>query len=679
MYWTMKKTWLPVLILALVAIDLSTVAEVDSKRAQVLPTVDKEMLGEAQVAIACSHCIEAAAARDEVISYEQVDAIVKRAIRLDDSARNLAAVVEPGDWVAIKVNIVTAPLVINGRKRTAFWDSGKAHWGQATDLRVVKSVLDYLVNEEGQARRITIVEGGAEWSKVGESGTDPNQTEDGWTVHWEEFDNLSYAELVETFNGVNGIEVDIVDLNYDDWVGTEGVRAGDPLPVPDPNHSGISWYQRPEGYFVSKTLLDVDKLVNIAPMKTHDIPGVTLLHKQYVGTYMQRAYGSNDNSKMGLHRHSGNEMVPWGFIDLFSYRPTDYGILEGFWGTEGRGPQWGENVNHNVVIVGGDPVAVDAVGATVMGYNPEDLAYLRLSAAKGFGTFDMNHIDIKGDAIAEIQRNFKKTPKPDFWGWGNRRWLVNGPYAVSDIDAATAVEGVSIAPVGGSAVDAIIWREAISTERFVTLPDDYVASSSATYAFAYIKSERDQEGTLYLGASDGAKVWLNGEEVGSWNRTAKTPDAVAAPVALRAGYNPVLVKVYNIFGAAGLSLVAGDEDGDTLPGISYHLARPAEPTAVEENQATPNAFALGANYPNPFNAGTAIPYVTSAPGSVELNIYDVRGALVRQLVSRSLPGGPHLTHWDGRDEAGRSVGSGLYVYRLVAEGKVQTAKMALLK
>ncbi|MGY8827064.1 MAG: hypothetical protein ACKVJG_24630 [Candidatus Latescibacterota bacterium] len=106
----------------------------------------------------------------------------------------------------------------------------------------------------------------------------------------------------------------------------------------------------------------------------------------------------------------------------------------------------------------------------------------------------------------------------------------------------------------------------------MTLPDDYVASSSATYAFAYIKSERDQEGTLYLGASDGAKVWLNGEEVGSWNRTAKTPDAVAAPVALRAGYNPVLVKVYNIFGAAGLSLVAGD----TLPGISYHLARSGE-------------------------------------------------------------------------------------------------------
>ena len=79
-----KKTWLPVLIVALVAIDLSTVEEVDSKRAQVLPTVDKKMLGEAQVAIACSHCIEAAAARDEVISYEQVDAIVKRAIRLDD-------------------------------------------------------------------------------------------------------------------------------------------------------------------------------------------------------------------------------------------------------------------------------------------------------------------------------------------------------------------------------------------------------------------------------------------------------------------------------------------------------------------------------------------------------------------------------------------------------------------
>ena len=581
--------------------------------------------------------------------------------------------------MAIKVNIVTMPLVVNGRKRTNFWDDDKPHWGQVTDLRVVKSVIDYLVNEEGDASRITIVEGGAEWNKLGEEGTDPDQTEDGWTVHWEAFDNLSYADIVSGLDGTNGIEVDIVDLNYDDWVGTEGVGAGDPLPVPDPNGTGVTWYQRPEGYYVSKTLLEVDKLVNIAAMKTHDIPGVTLLHKQYVGTLMQRAYGVQSNSKYDLHDF-GNMRVPWGFIDLFSYRPTDYGIIEGFWGTEGNGPQWGEDVNHNVVIAGADPVAVDAVGASIMGYNPVDLVYLRLSAAKGFGTYDLDHIHIIGNTIEEVRREFVRPENAIFWGMGNRTWLVNGPHPSPDITQPSIADEGAVRPKEGMMTNGIEWQVLESLERQAVLPDEIVDGMSATYAFVYVQSDREQDGFLYLGLDDGGVVYLNGDEVFMKMQTGHKWNSVTIPVHLQSGANAVMVKVRNRYAGASLSLVVGDERGDALPGIEFVLEPKSVATAVEEDAGVlPSTFTLGQSYPNPFNSQVVIPYDLPQATQVTLRIYDVRGARVRTLMDGVLAGGHHVSIWDAADDNGQRVGSGTYLYQLAAGRSVSSGRMVLLK
>ena len=89
-----------VLILAgavLVALDLGRVAPSGGKRVQVLPA-PKMVAADATVAIACSACSQLAqpAPRDATLSYTQVDAIVKRALRLDDSERSLARVVQAG-------------------------------------------------------------------------------------------------------------------------------------------------------------------------------------------------------------------------------------------------------------------------------------------------------------------------------------------------------------------------------------------------------------------------------------------------------------------------------------------------------------------------------------------------------------------------------------------------------
>jgi len=96
---------------------------------------------------------------------------------------------------------------------------------------------------------------------------------------------------------------------------------------------------------------------------------------------------------------------------------------------------------------------------------------------------------------------------------------------------------------------------------------------------------------------------------------------------------------------------------------------------------------LGANYPNPFNPATRIPYVvggrTGGGGTeqaVTLRVYDVGGALVATLVDGMQAAGPHRATWDGTDDAGRTVASGIYFARLVVGGSAAaTRKLVLLK
>ena len=90
-------------------------------------------------------------------------------------------------------------------------------------------------------------------------------------------------------------------------------------------------------------------------------------------------------------------------------------------------------------------------------------------------------------------------------------------------------------------------------------------------------------------------------------------------------------------------------------------------------------FALDRNRPNPFNPTTAIGFELPAAGRAELRIYSIRGMLVRTLVRGSLPAGRHTARWDGRDDSGRPLGSGIYLSELVSGGRRLTRKMSLLK
>jgi flagellar hook assembly protein FlgD len=89
---------------------------------------------------------------------------------------------------------------------------------------------------------------------------------------------------------------------------------------------------------------------------------------------------------------------------------------------------------------------------------------------------------------------------------------------------------------------------------------------------------------------------------------------------------------------------------------------------------------LAQNFPNPFNPTTTIVFSLKEKGHVELTIFDVRGAVVRRLLRGEVEAGLHAdVQWDGLNDEGKPVASGLYFYRLTASGFTETRKMLLLK
>jgi hypothetical protein len=93
----------------------------------------------------------------------------------------------------------------------------------------------------------------------------------------------------------------------------------------------------------------------------------------------------------------------------------------------------------------------------------------------------------------------------------------------------------------------------------------------------------------------------------------------------------------------------------------------------------PSATALTGVHPNPFNPQTTINYELATPAAVELDIYDVKGALVRRLIRESKPAGRHAVVWNGQDDAGGRTASGVYLARFSAGNYRDVRKLVMLK
>jgi hypothetical protein len=201
--------------------------------------------------------------------------------------------------------------------------------------------------------------------------------------------------------------------------------------------------------------------------------------------------------------------------------------------------------------------------------------------------------------------------------------------------------------------------------------------------------------TLYIQAYEGAQ-----------NQSSKDvllPDSLAIPVLkyAKSGWNPVdsvagiryqgsYKLVFFGFGFEGMNPSGQEYQGHYLSKPHFVMQRVLDWLEAytdvfdseEEHTNVPKSIKLFQNYPNPFNPATSIQFIVNSgksPLHTSLKIYNVRGQLVKTLVDEDKTGGNYAILWDGRDESGKTVSSGIYFYKLTVGSSSEVKKMVLLK
>ncbi len=135
----------------------------------------------------------------------------------------------------------------------------------------------------------------------------------------------------------------------------------------------------------------------------------------------------------------------------------------------------------------------------------------------------------------------------------------------------------------------------------------------------------------------------------------------------------------NYDGTIYYSAFTYDASGNYSPGVNLVVQVTTE-TEEESKTNLPDHFELFQNYPNPFNPETVIKYQLPVASKLTIKIYDLLGNEIRTLVDGKQPAGSHSAIWDGRNNSGKSVSSGIYFYQINANGEFkQTKRMLLLR
>ncbi|RLC49856.1 MAG: hypothetical protein DRH79_08465 [Candidatus Cloacimonadota bacterium] len=117
-------------------------------------------------------------------------------------------------------------------------------------------------------------------------------------------------------------------------------------------------------------------------------------------------------------------------------------------------------------------------------------------------------------------------------------------------------------------------------------------------------------------------------------------------------------------------------EGNITSGVDFTLVTDGDEIVIA-------ATKLNGNYPNPFNPVTTIGYSIKETGNVTLEVYNLRGQLVKRLVNEVKQTGDYTVNWNGTDNSNKSVSSGVYFYKMVSEGNIgrytSTKKMILMK
>jgi uncharacterized protein (DUF362 family) len=191
-------------------------------------------------------------------------------------------------------------------------------------------------------------------------------------------DTIALAEEAEYRRGIEKFDALFTDLNRDDVSPLRGFA------------------ELPEIY-LPNTVLEADLIVSLAKMKTHHWAGATLAMKNFFGLVPGSIYGwpKNQLHQVGIDRS---------IAELNRLLPRSFAIIDGIVGMEGNGPIQGAPKQAGVLVMGADPVSVDATCCRIMGIDPELIQYIRLTAERGHAR--PQQIDQRAESIESVRTNF---------------------------------------------------------------------------------------------------------------------------------------------------------------------------------------------------------------------------------------------------------------------------------
>ena len=206
------------------------------------------------------------------------------------------------------------------------------------------------------------------------------------------YENFKYAPVTSEYKRM---QVSLVDLNEEALYDTIHIINGDLHPQP---------------VRLAKRLLDPDAFViSAGVMKTHNVVVATMSIKNM-------ALGAPLHNKKGEQRwndkrvyHGGVRQTHYGIVRTAERMKPNWGVavIDGYEGMEGNGPASGTPVASRVAIASADFVAADRIGVECMGINPEWPAYLIWSGQMGVGNYDLAKIDIRGEAVAKVRKEYR--------------------------------------------------------------------------------------------------------------------------------------------------------------------------------------------------------------------------------------------------------------------------------
>jgi uncharacterized protein (DUF362 family) len=177
---------------------------------------------------------------------------------------------------------------------------------------------------------------------------------------------------------------------------------------------------------ISKTVLEADYKISVARVKTHDHLFCTLTLKNMMGTvpHVDHAWfhGAEEEPESPIEKiFESNYLLARNLVSIVRRVGIDLGVVDGLVGMEGDGPVDGTPVDLGVAAAGVDYVAVDAVVASVMGFDPRLKADTYLADEEGLGIGDLGGIEVVGEEIDNVRVKFK--PHTNYFetqrGWYN--------------------------------------------------------------------------------------------------------------------------------------------------------------------------------------------------------------------------------------------------------------------